>query len=93
MQRPGKPRLLTSLAAYSFRDFFTDGTPTKATDRRIDLFQFIDYCADQGCADTELTSYFRNAATTRAPGAFSWGSKTMESLSPKRTACWKSCGR
>ncbi len=58
LQRPGKPRLLTSLAAYSFRDFFEDGNTKNAADRRIDLFQFIDYCADQGCAGTELTSYY-----------------------------------
>jgi sugar phosphate isomerase/epimerase len=61
-KRPGTPRLQLSLAAYSFRQFFKDGAdaraPGDAGDKRIDLFQFIDYCADHGCAGTELTSYY-----------------------------------
>ena len=61
-KRPGTPRLQLSLAAYSFRQFFKDGsdsrTPDPPADKRIDLFQFIDYCADHGCAGTELTSYY-----------------------------------
>lgn len=61
-KRPGAPRLQLSLAAYSFRQFFKDASkanaPEPAADRRIDLFQFIDYCADHGCAGTELTSYY-----------------------------------
>ena len=61
-KRPGTPRLQLSLAAYSFRQFFKDGsdarTPEPPADKRIDLFQFIDYCADHGCAGTELTSYY-----------------------------------
>ncbi len=60
--RPGRPRLQLSLAAYSFRQFFQDASAARAADpapeRRIDLFQFIDYCADQGCAGAELTSYY-----------------------------------
>ncbi|MCX8109050.1 MAG: sugar phosphate isomerase/epimerase, partial [Verrucomicrobiae bacterium] len=52
--RPGKPRLLVSLAAYSFRDYLTSSDPTK----RITLFDFIDFCADHGCHGTELTSYY-----------------------------------
>lgn len=49
--REGAPRLRTSLAAYSFRDSFKEpGT--------LDMFQFIDYCADHGFDGTELTSYF-----------------------------------
>jgi sugar phosphate isomerase/epimerase len=51
-QRPGAPRLLTSLAAYSFRDLLTK-QPEK-----FDLFKFIDFCAEQGLAGAELTSYF-----------------------------------
>ena len=43
-------RLQLSLAAYSFRKFFSAGT--------LDLFQFIDYCAARGCVGTELTSYY-----------------------------------
>jgi sugar phosphate isomerase/epimerase len=60
--RAGAPRLQLSLAAYSFRDFLKDGgarakaAPDAA--HNIDLFQFIDYCAEHGCAGTELTSYY-----------------------------------
>jgi sugar phosphate isomerase/epimerase len=61
-QRRGQPRLQLSLAAYSFRQFFKDAPPVRAAEaapeRRIDLFQFIDYCADQGCAGAEVTSYY-----------------------------------
>jgi sugar phosphate isomerase/epimerase len=58
--RPGSPRLALSLAAYSFRDFFKDAnTNRKAeSERRLDLFQFVDYCAEHGCAGAELTSYY-----------------------------------
>lgn len=45
---------MLSLAAYSFRDQFTSTDSAK----KIDLFQFIDYCAEQGCDGTELTSYY-----------------------------------
>ena len=66
--RPGKPRLLLGLAAYSLRDYFKDSNhkrdhDTTATDR-IDMFQFIDYCADQGCDGAELTSYYFPASVT-----------------------------
>lgn len=60
--RVGSPRLLLSLAAYSFRDYFVDSSHRKEaqTDsgKRIDMVQFIDYCADQGCAGAEVTSYY-----------------------------------
>jgi len=49
-KRSEATRLQLSLAAYSFRKFFSAGT--------LDLFQFIDYCAAQGCVGTELTSYY-----------------------------------
>lgn len=60
--RTGKPRLLLSLAAYSFRENF----PTMRgkqnakvpAGRGTDLFKFIDYCAAHGCDGAELTSYF-----------------------------------
>jgi len=62
IKRTGAPRLLLSLAAYSFRDFFKDSNHKRDTEtdpaRRIDLFRFIDYCAEQGCQGTELTSYY-----------------------------------
>lgn len=53
-KRSGKPRFALSLAAYSFRDYFNHADVSK----RITLFDFIDYCADHGCAGTELTSYY-----------------------------------
>ena len=59
-RRTGKPELRLSLAAYSFRQFFTEGKgaePRTGSARPIDLFQFLDYCADQRCA-AELTSYY-----------------------------------
>lgn len=54
--RPGKSHLRLALAAYSFRDDFVagkDGSPAK-----MDMFRFIDYCADHGCDGAELTSYY-----------------------------------
>lgn len=59
LQRAGSPRLLLSLAAYSFRQFFKDGNKAvPPADKALDMFKFIDFCADQGCAGAELTSYF-----------------------------------
>ncbi len=61
-RRPGAPRLLISIAAYSFREYFVDVAHRRskrvADAARISLFDFIDYCADQGCAGTELTGYY-----------------------------------
>ncbi len=51
-KRAGEPRLLTSLAAYSFRDTF------QKEPEKLDMFKFIDYCADQGLAGAEVTSYY-----------------------------------
>ena len=53
-QRKGGPRMQRSLAAYSFRDFFKHKDPAK----RITMFDFIDYCAEQGLEGAELTSYY-----------------------------------
>lgn len=62
IKRDGKPRLLLSLAAYSFRDYFENGRGKSdkpvPDGKRIDMFQFIDYCANNGCQGTELTSYY-----------------------------------
>src|SRR5262245_14862696 len=62
-QRAGKPRLQLSLAAYSFRQFFKDGQSAKAAEtgapaKQIDLFDFVNYCAEQGCSGAEVTSYY-----------------------------------
>jgi sugar phosphate isomerase/epimerase len=54
LKRAGKPRLQLSLAAYSFRQFFTPKDPAK----QITLDDFVDFCADHGCAGAELTSYY-----------------------------------
>src|SRR6266542_1170036 len=54
IKRAGKPRLQLSLAAYSFRQYFTHKDPAK----QITLDDFVDFCADHGCAGTELTSYY-----------------------------------
>ena len=60
--RTGRPRLLLSLAAYSFRENFSTmrGKPNAKVPagRETDMFKFIDYCAAQGCDGAELTSYF-----------------------------------
>jgi sugar phosphate isomerase/epimerase len=53
-QRAGKARLFLSCAAYSFRNALQQKDPAK----RISLFQFIDFCADQGLEGAELTSYY-----------------------------------
>jgi sugar phosphate isomerase/epimerase len=61
-QRLSPPRLRLSLAAYSFRDYFKDTNHARDTEtdvgKRIDLFRFVDYCAEQGCDGAELTSYY-----------------------------------
>ncbi|MBM3839894.1 MAG: sugar phosphate isomerase/epimerase [Verrucomicrobia bacterium] len=66
-KRSGPPRFLLSLAAYSFRDSFVEGNKQPPADpaKRIDMFQFVDYCADHGCHGAEVTSYyFPKDATT-----------------------------
>ena len=63
-ERTRPARLRLSLAAYSFRDYFKDSTHQRAGDaansstKTIDMFDFVDYCAAQGCDGAELTSYY-----------------------------------
>jgi sugar phosphate isomerase/epimerase len=61
-ERKGPPRLVPSLAAYSFRAYFKDGAPKRPVeppaDKLLDMFRFVDYCAEQGLPAAELTSYF-----------------------------------
>jgi sugar phosphate isomerase/epimerase len=61
-RRPGSPRLLLGLAAYSFRDYFKDADHKREKappeTEQMDMFQFVDYCAEQGCDGAELTSYY-----------------------------------
>jgi sugar phosphate isomerase/epimerase len=60
--RKGAARLLPGLAAYSLRQFFLGDLQRRVspapTEKGIDIFGFIDFCADLGCAGTELTGYF-----------------------------------
>ncbi len=68
IQRAGKPRFLLSLAAYGFREYFEwmRGKQKTIADagKKMDMFKFVDYCADHGCEGAELTSYFFDPATT-----------------------------
>jgi len=54
-----------SLAAYSLRDEFAwvDGRPTG---KQLDLFGFLDYCAQLGLQGAEITSYYFEAPLTAA---------------------------
>jgi len=66
LARAGKPRLKLGLAAYSFRQYFKEGKGTKPkadSAKRIDMLQFIDYCAEHDCA-AEVTSYYFPAKIT-----------------------------
>src|SRR5262245_59684531 len=62
IRRPGRPRLLLGLAAYSFRDYFKDSDQKRAKaapeSEQMDMFKFVDYCAEHGCDGAELTSYY-----------------------------------
>ena len=55
-------RLRLGLAAYSFRDFFPGGKKKADAnpnpDKPIDIFGFIDFCAEHRCEGAELTSYY-----------------------------------
>ena len=66
-KRTGAPNLRLSLAAYSFRDHFQfmRGKPRKVANQPIDMIKFMDFCADNGCAGAELTSYFFQPKITR----------------------------
>ena len=50
---PGKMRL--SLAAYSMRKYLA---PEREEPRKMDLFEFVDFCHQHGLAGAELTSYY-----------------------------------
>lgn len=64
IQRKGKSRLMLGLAAYSFRDSMRwmkggkDNGKLAEGEKGWDVFDFIDYCADQGGIGAELTSYY-----------------------------------
>ena len=62
IRRQGDSKLLLGLAAYSFRRKmkWMKGKPNEEAREGgdWDMLDFIDYCADHGCAGAELTSYF-----------------------------------
>ena len=62
LPRTQPSRMKLSLAAYSLRDFFKDANHKRDAaaggGKQIDLFQFVDYCADNHCDGAELTSYY-----------------------------------
>ena len=60
----GPARLGLSLAAYSFRDFFKDNQGKMNAAGTLDMFGFLDYCAELDCAGAELTSYYFPADVT-----------------------------
>lgn len=59
-ERKGAARLPIGLAAYSFRDQFAwmKGKAKEAKGEKMDMFGFVDFCAENGCHGAELTSYF-----------------------------------
>src|SRR5688500_592921 len=59
IMRTERPKLKLSLAAYSFHSELTQGWPTPSKKAgRMDLMDFIDFCAEQQLGATELTSYY-----------------------------------
>lgn len=57
--RNGKPYMKLSLAAYSFNKFLPKGgTAETRKEAKMQLEEFIDYCAKLDLAGTELTSYY-----------------------------------
>ncbi|MGJ8696373.1 MAG: sugar phosphate isomerase/epimerase family protein [Verrucomicrobiaceae bacterium] len=60
LQTAASPVFKLSLAAYAFKRhfaFFKGKSQTPQEGKAIDMFEFIDYCADLQCG-AELTSYF-----------------------------------
>ncbi|HMJ90013.1 MAG TPA: sugar phosphate isomerase/epimerase family protein [Candidatus Acidoferrum sp.] len=57
--RQGAPRLMLSLAAYSFRNFFryTNDKKPSTEFRSIELSDFVNFCGEHNCA-AEVTSYY-----------------------------------
>ena len=54
IQRKGKSHFKLSLVGYSLRRYFTEKDPAK----KITLFEFIDFCADNGITTAEMTGYY-----------------------------------
>ncbi len=60
-ERPKPGQLRLSLAAYSLRKYLA---PAKDEPKTMDLFEFVDFCFQQGISGTELTSYYFPAEIT-----------------------------
>ncbi len=62
VERRPSSKLSLGLAAYSFRDYFIDSNHPRdrqtPVGKRITIFDFIDFCAANGCDGVELTSYY-----------------------------------
>src|SRR5277367_5147857 len=54
IRRKGTAHFKLSLVGYSFRRYFTE----KDSEKKITLFDFVDYCADEGFPAVELTGYY-----------------------------------
>ncbi len=61
LERTQPSRLRLSLAAYSLRKYLS-AKPEEA--RKMDLFQFVEFCRQQGLSGVELTSYYFPAKVT-----------------------------
>jgi len=60
LHRTGDGYVRLGIAAYTFRshfEFMKGKSQKPKNDRKMDMFGFVDYCADQKCG-AELTSYF-----------------------------------
>jgi sugar phosphate isomerase/epimerase len=64
LPRKNPSRMKLSLAAYSFRDFFKESPD--AAGKTMDMFSFVDFCADHDCDGAEVTSYYFPKNTDRA---------------------------
>lgn len=64
LPRKNPSRMKLSLAAYSFRDFFKE--PADKAAKTMDMFSFVDFCADHHCDAAEVTSYYFPKNTDRA---------------------------
>src|ERR1041385_1384158 len=67
LPRTRRSRMMMSLAAFFFLAFFKDdkkrrGEPTGKT---IDMFDFVDFCAEHHCDGAEVTSYYFPKDTDR----------------------------
>ncbi|MCA9262459.1 MAG: sugar phosphate isomerase/epimerase [Planctomycetales bacterium] len=62
VRQPGEGQLKLALAGYSLRSYLT---LRPGTERSLDLFGFVDYCASLGLDGAELTQYYFPPETTQ----------------------------